>query len=101
MIMTLLVAFQVTAVAQGPAPGMTSVTPNSLPAYSAGIGITVYGTNFVPGSTVQWNGSPVPTTFSSSGLLTAAIGASLLAYPGGANITVVNPGGAATGPYPS
>jgi hypothetical protein len=53
--------------------------------------LTVTGTDFVAGSTVQWNGSGRPTTFVSSTQLTAQISMADVASPGTANITVFNP----------
>lgn len=63
---------------------------NTTPACSAsGITLTVNGTNFVPaGLTVNWNGSPRPTTYVSATQLTAAISATDTAFPGPATITV-------------
>jgi hypothetical protein len=56
--------------------------------------LTVTGTGFVSGSTVYWNGSPLPagsTIFVSSSKLTAAIPAANIASPGTATVTVVSP----------
>ncbi|HEX4643079.1 MAG TPA: hypothetical protein VH161_06415 [Candidatus Acidoferrales bacterium] len=63
---------------------------NTTPACSAsGITLTVNGTNFVPsGLTVNWNGSPRPTTYVSATQLTAAISATDTAFPGPATVTV-------------
>jgi hypothetical protein len=63
---------------------------NTTPACSAsGITLTVNGTNFVAGGlTVNWNGSPRPTTYVSATQLTAAISATDTAFPGPATITV-------------
>jgi hypothetical protein len=60
-------------------PGMTSLT------------LTVTGTGFVSGATVNWNGSPRATTFVSSTKLTASITSADLAHAGTAMITVANP----------
>ena len=46
-----------------------------------------------PGAVVQWNGTPLATTYVSSYELTAQVPASLIATPGTANVTIVNPGG--------
>jgi hypothetical protein len=53
--------------------------------------LTVNGTGFVSGSTVDWNGSPRTTTFVSGSQLTAAIKAADIAVPATASVTVVNP----------
>jgi hypothetical protein len=53
--------------------------------------LTVNGTGFVSGSVVDWNGSPLATTFVSSSQLTATVPASNIATATSASITVVNP----------
>ena len=53
--------------------------------------LTVNGTGFVSGSVVQWNGSPLATTFVSGSSLTAAVPASDIATASTASVTVVNP----------
>ena len=45
-----------------PAPTMTSLTPTSTPIGSSPT-VTVSGSGFVPGSTVEWDGSPLTTTY--------------------------------------
>jgi len=63
------------------APGVPSFT------------LTVNGAGFVSGSTVNWNGTPLTTTFVSAGKLTAVVPAANVSAVGTANVTVVNPGG--------
>jgi len=53
--------------------------------------LTVDGTGFVSGATVNWNGSPRATTFVSSSKLTASILAADIATASTASITVTNP----------
>ncbi len=53
--------------------------------------MTVNGTNFIPTSTVQWNGSNQTTTYVSAVQLTASIPGANLTSAGTANITVANP----------
>ena len=60
--------------------------------------ITVNGTGFLLGAAIQWNGSPLATSFINPTQLTAAVPASLIAAAGTAGITVVNPGIPASGP---
>ncbi len=74
-----------------PVPTLTTLNPNSLPAGSAAFILTVNGTNFVPGSVVNWNGSPRATTFVSDIQVTAQINAGDVATQGSASVTVVNP----------
>ncbi len=59
---------------------------------SAGFTLTVHGAGFVSGSIVNWNGTPLVTTFLSAGKLTAAVPAADVALKGTAMVTVVNPG---------
>ena len=65
--------------------------PDAAAAGSPGLTLTVYGTGFVSGATVNWNGSPHATTFVSISQLTATILASDLATAGTSSITVTNP----------
>ena len=53
--------------------------------------LAVTGVNFVPGSVVNWNGSPRTTSFVASSRLTATISASDITSAGTALITVVTP----------
>jgi hypothetical protein len=53
--------------------------------------LTVNGSGFVSGATVNWNGSPRTTTFISATQLTAAILVTDIANPRTAIITVTNP----------
>ena len=89
-----------------PVPTVTSLNPSSMKFGNPDFQLAVTGTNFVqsPGnpvnSVVKWNANNLVTTFVSSTQLTATVPASLIAAPGAATITVVNPtpGG---GPSPS
>ena len=53
--------------------------------------LTVNGTGFVSGATVNWNGNARTTTFVSSSKVTASITATDVATAGTANVTVSNP----------
>src|ERR1700676_4722160 len=65
--------------------------PDSVvPGHSA-FTLTVTGTGFASGATVNWNGSSRATTFISSSQLQAAITAADVAQHETANVTVVNP----------
>ena len=75
-----------------PVPTVTTTTPASAAVGGQGFTLTVNGTNFVPGATVQWNGGNRVTTFGSSTQLTAQIPATDIATAGTATIRVVNPG---------
>jgi len=54
--------------------------------------LAVNGTGFVSNSTVNWNGSPLATTFVSASQLTAQVPASDIGQPGTVSVAVVNPG---------
>ncbi len=58
---------------------------------SAAFTLTVNGTGFVSGATVNWNGNARTTTFVSSSRVTASITATDVATAGTANVTVTNP----------
>lgn len=74
-----------------PVPTVTTVNPNAAAVGGQGFNLTVSGTNFVPGATVQWNGSNRITTFGSDTQLTAQIPAQDIAAAGTATVRVVNP----------
>jgi Tol biopolymer transport system component len=78
-----------------PAPSVITISPTSAAAGAPAFTLTVNGSNFVPGSQVEWNGAGRTTTFVSSTQLQAHIMAADLATPGKASVTVVNaaPGG--------
>src|ERR1700683_5222802 len=72
-----------------PAPTITSISPKTAVAGGAGFTLTINGTNFVAGSTVNFVGAT--TTFVNSTQLTAAIPASSIASAGMSAVTVTNP----------
>jgi VCBS repeat protein/IPT/TIG domain-containing protein len=67
------------------------LVPASVAPGGSGFTLTVNGTGFVSGSTVNWNGSPRTTTFISSSQVTAAILSSDIATATTASVTVVSP----------
>jgi hypothetical protein len=84
-------------------PARTIATPNAVPFLNplvpaaatpggAGFTLSVSGTGFVSGSTLEWNGGVRTTTFVSSSKLTVSIPASDIATAGTATVTVVSPG---------
>ena len=90
----------VTVTAFNPAPTLTAVTPNNALVGGPAVTVTATGTGFVPASTLDYNGVPLPTAFVSSTELTAVLPAADLAAAGAALVTVVSPapGGGATVP---
>lgn len=83
-------------------PVLLSISPQTTLAGTGSMSLTVNGLNFVQGSTVNWNGSPLPTTFTSSTQLAATIDASLIQNIGSVQITVTtgSPGGGTSGEIP-
>jgi FG-GAP-like repeat/Abnormal spindle-like microcephaly-assoc'd, ASPM-SPD-2-Hydin len=94
----LLVIIAVIAVAALPCAAQNAVPfvnqpliPASVAPGGAGFTLTVNGTGFVSGSTVNWNGSPRTTTFISGSQVTANILATDIATATTASITVFSP----------
>jgi len=83
-----------------PVPYLNPLQPDAAVPGGAAFTLTVTGTGFISGSTVDWNGSSRTTTFVNSSKLTAAIPASDIASPTTATITVVSPapGGGVSNP---
>src|SRR5204863_1346468 len=74
-------------------PTVTSLSPTCTAAGGPQFTLTVTGTNYVSGSTVNWNGSPLATAFVSATQLSATVPAALIATAGTASVTVVSPCG--------
>src|SRR5882757_942944 len=75
-----------------PTPTITSLSPGSATAGSAAFTLTVNGTGFSNGATVQWNGSARTTSFVNATQLTAGIAAADIATSGTAQVTVTSKG---------
>ena len=74
------------------APTITSLSPSSATVGGPAFPLTVTGTNFIPGTTVNWNGTALSTLFVSANTLEAAVPASLIATAGTASVTVTTDG---------
>jgi hypothetical protein len=72
-------------------PTLASILPASANAAGPSFTLTVNGSGFLPGSVIEWNQTPLTTTYVSSQQLTAAVPASDLATPGIAQVAVFNP----------
>ena len=72
---------------------ITSLSPSSATAGGQAFTLTIAGSGFASGSTLQWNGAPQSTTFVNSTTLTVSVPATLIAFPGTASLTVLSPGG--------
>src|SRR5690349_3310482 len=80
------------ALAQNPVPLINDpLVPASAAPGGADFTLTVNGTGFVPGSTANWNGTPLATTFINSSQLTATVPGAEIATSGTASVVVVNP----------
>lgn len=73
------------------APTITALSPAGVRAGSAAITLTVTGSGFLDGATVEWNGAARTTTVTGPTQVTARIPATDLATPGLATVRVANP----------
>jgi CSLREA domain-containing protein len=87
-----IVNFTITGPNQNPVPAIERINPLAAPAGGPSFTLLVAGSNYLPSSVVQWNGSPRMTTYVSQGTLKANIPATDIAQPGVAGVTVLNPG---------
>ena len=74
-----------------PVPALSAILPSSATVGEPAFTLTVMGSNFLPGSVIQWNRSSRTTSFVSGTQLTAAITAADIAQGGTASVTVMNP----------
>ena len=74
-------------------PVISSLSPPNKTAGGPAFTLTVNGNGFASGAAVDWNGSPLSTTYVSATQLTAAVPASLIANAGTATVTVKVGGG--------
>jgi hypothetical protein len=82
---------QTTVPQNNPAPAISSISPSSALVGASSTTVTITGSGFVQGSTVEWNQSSRPTTFVSSTQLQVTVTSADLANAGTAQISVVNP----------
>ena len=78
-----------------PVPVLNSLSPTGIIAGSSSFTLTATGSGFVNGSVIEWNGTPLTTTYSSTTQLSAVVPASNIAVAGTASVTVFSttPGG--------
>jgi len=93
-VLTVSAALNIAAIpATNPVPIITFLSPISANPGGAGFTLTVNGANFVNAvSVVNWNGTPLATTFTNSATLTAAVTSAQIESGGTGWITVFNPG---------
>ena len=84
------------------APVIGSLSPASVLAGVPAFTLAVTGTNFIAGSQVSFDASPLATSFVSATLLNATVPAAMVAGPKVASIVVTNPGigGSVSAPAP-
>ena len=74
-----------------PIPALTSLSPASAAAGSAGFKLTVNGEGFIPGSVIRWGPTAHATTYVNNTQLTTNIAANEIASAGQVDVTVFNP----------
>lgn len=74
-----------------PAPSIAALSPNSSKQGGPGFTLSVVGSNFVPGATIQWNSVGLQTTVVSPLVVAADVPVSAVSGPGPDTITVSNP----------
>ncbi len=89
----LFVLFAITTVlAQNPVPLVNQpLVPSATAPGGAGFTLTVNGTGFVTGSSINWNGKPLVTTFVNRSQLTAIVPTANIATASTASIAVSSP----------
>ena len=83
-----------------PPPRITALAPSSITAGAPQFTMSVTGTNLFNGTTVQWNGQGLATTFVSTTQLTAVVPASAVAAPGTASVTAITLDGVVSNALP-
>ena len=81
----------------GVVPSIMELSPDNAHAGGPGITLTINGSSFASGATVNFNGVQQTTTFLTPNQLIARIPASAMANPGTMPVTVTNPGSPSTG----
>ena len=87
------------AVTQNPIPSIDHLAPQGQPSAGGAVTLDAYGTNFVNGAVIRWNGAaPAATAFINSGHLQIIVPQALVSQPGVSSVTVFNgtPGGGAS-----
>ena len=72
-------------------PILTKIAPTSAAAGGSNATLTITGTGFVPQTQVLFNGSPLPTTFTSSSSITAVLNQADLGAAQVAQVAILNP----------
>ncbi|WP_321470789.1 IPT/TIG domain-containing protein [uncultured Paludibaculum sp.] len=91
--------YPVVVYASVPIPTLAAVSPAYVNAGAAGFTVNVTGSDFLPGATIYWAGTPLATTFVSASEMNAAVPAGLVTESGQFDITMANAGGASSIPF--
>jgi hypothetical protein len=81
-----------TPAAAGVTPAITQLVPGGATHGGPAFTLTINGSNFAGSAAVNWNGTPLTTTFVTANQLTAAVSASAITNTGSITIMVTNPG---------
>ncbi|NWJ48902.1 MAG: hypothetical protein HXX08_23830 [Chloroflexi bacterium] len=81
-----------------PLPIISALSPNTSVQMEAPFTLSLNGSNFVNGATVNWQGAPRPTAYINASQLTAQIGAADILTAGNWQVTVTNPNGNTSDP---
>ena len=73
------------------APILSNISPSTALAGAAGLTLTLTGSNFAPGATAYFSGTPLATTFVNPQQLTASLTAGSLSVAGTFAVAVTNP----------
>ena len=73
-----------------PSPTLTSISPQTVPAGSNSVNVTLSGVNFSQAEVVTWNGQTIPSSWQSATQVIATIPASLLTQPVAAALYISN-----------
>jgi uncharacterized protein (TIGR03437 family) len=79
------------SIAAGSPLQILSLAPGRIDAGGDSVTLAVSGAGFLPGATLMWAGTPLPTTILDSGRLTAVVPARLKDASGAFTLTAVNP----------
>jgi hypothetical protein len=72
-------------------PTLSSISPSTVVAGSSAVTLTLNGSNFESDASVNWNGTPLSSSWVSASQMTATIPTTDIASVGSATVTVVNP----------
>jgi hypothetical protein len=72
-------------------PTLSSISPSTVVVGSSAVTLTLNGSNFESDASVNWNGTPLSSSWVSASQMTATIPTTDIASVGSATVTVVNP----------